>query len=309
MRRAAAHSGSSTTFKIPQAALGADSQLMTGAKAKPPTWITVGELARAFEGKRMEDNTPVPSRDLVGKNLRLHFENGTVVDYSFETSDSLRWSNVSQAKKRQWTQEPYLAARVRDGIYFLDVVRHHERATSFSAVVDINAGIFTAVVGQLPTRIDLRGGLLGRALAGRELTGVKTTFLNGSLNKRFDGARTPRHGTTDELLGKRAEFAFTRTERYEHFYLTDKLYTWHCLAGAEKGLADTDRCHYYKLGDQLYLFVWREKIVPTLGVMVLDFVSMKATGKLFGYKGNDFRTLSNSRCVWGLSLLPASSAL
>ncbi|MCS6036118.1 hypothetical protein LNQ52_01035 [Klebsiella pneumoniae subsp. pneumoniae] len=33
----------------------------------------------------------------------------------------------------------------------------------------------------------------------------------------------------------------------------------------EKGLADVDRCHYVQVAEDLYLFVWREKIIPTLG--------------------------------------------
>ena len=38
-----------------------------------------------------------------------------------------------------------------------------------------------------------------------------------------------------------------------------------CLDGVEKGLADVDRCHYVQVAEDLYLFVWREKIIPTLG--------------------------------------------
>ena len=67
------------------------------------------------------------------------------------------------------------------------------------------------------------------------------------------------------------EYTYSPTERYEHIYLNEDFYTWQCLMGSEKGLADTDRCHYLKLGEQLYLFVWREKIVPTLGAVVADF--------------------------------------
>lgn len=73
---------------------------------------------------------------------------------------------------------------------------------------------------------------------------------------------------------------------FEHIYLNEKLYTWHCMAGIEKGLADTDRCHYYKIAGSgtgsdagLYLFIWREKIIPTLGMVLVDFSRMKTTGK------------------------------
>ena len=88
---------------------------------------------------------------------------------------------------------------------------------------------------------------------------------------------------TTELIGRRVEYTYSPTERYEHIYLNEDFYTWQCLLGSEKGLADTDRCHYLKLGDELYLFVWREKIVPTLGAVVADFSAMRTMGKIFGH--------------------------
>ncbi len=96
-------------------------------------------------------------------------------------------------------------------------------------------------------------------------------------------AETLRHGPTAELVGRRVEYTYSSTERYEHIYLNEDFYTWHCLLGSEKGLADTDRCHYLKLEDDLYLFVWREKIIPTLGAVVVDFQAMRTMGKIFGH--------------------------
>ena len=43
----------------------------------------------------------------------------------------------------------------------------------------------------------------------------------------------------------------------------------------------------------LYLFVWREKIVPTLGAILLDLDRMKTTGKIFGYADDALTTISN----------------
>ena len=43
----------------------------------------------------------------------------------------------------------------------------------------------------------------------------------------------------------------------------------------------------------VYLFTWREKIVPTLGVVVVDMQKMKTTGKIFGYESNNFSKLIN----------------
>ncbi len=60
-----------------------------------------------------------------------------------------------------------------------------------------------------------------------------------------------------------------------------------------KGLADVDRCHYVQVAEDLYLFVWREKIIPTLGVILIDLQQMRTDGKIMGYQGSDFGALSN----------------
>jgi MoaF C-terminal domain len=70
-------------------------------------------------------------------------------------------------------------------------------------------------------------------------------------------------------------------------------YTWHCIKGSEAGLGDTDRCHYIKIAQDLYLFVWREKIGPTLGVILIDMNRLKTDGKIFGYNGFDFSSHTN----------------
>lgn len=62
---------------------------------------------------------------------------------------------------------------------------------------------------------------------------------------------------------------------------------------AWKRLADVDRCHYVQVAEDLYLFVWREKIIPTLGVILIDLQQMRTDGKIMGYQGSDFGALSN----------------
>jgi hypothetical protein len=249
----------------------------------------VGQLSKAFA----PDSNALPlSEDLFGKRLKLHFEDGVLAECSFETMSKLVWK--PGAKRSQATEESCTVTKVRKGIYFVDFVRHLERATAFSLVLDLNRGIFTALEGRLPEKKEARQSLLVRADTRRELTDVTATFRHGAIDGSF-GPATPRHQVTEELVGKRIEYTYSPTERYEHIYLNGSFYTWHCLLGSEKGLADTDCCHSYKLARNLYLFAWREKIIPTLGVVVVDLNAMRTTGKIFGYEGNDFRKAVNFR--------------
>lgn len=258
---------------------------------KQTPWIPVGQLARAFT----PDSDALPlSEDLTGRRMKLHFEDGGFAECSFEEMTKLLWKPASGSIGSQATEETCSVTKIRKGIYFVDFVKHLERATALSLVLDLRRGIFTAVEGRLPGKAEDRRGLLSRVALRRELTDVTATFRRGAINRPFNSV-TPRHAATKELVGKRIEYTYSPTERYEHIYLNGSFYTWHCLLGAEKGLADTDCCHSYKLGRSLYLFVWREKIVPTLGVVVLNLHAMRTTGKIFGYEGNDFKKVANFR--------------
>jgi hypothetical protein len=252
-------------------------------------WISVGELAHAFGP---DSNTPRSTDELAGRTFAFHFENGQTVEHRFETGTELTWVVTEGSGEGREAQETYTATKVRDQIYFVDFVRHLERAAAVSLVLDLARNVVTALIARLPDRVQARRCLLDRAAAGDELTAVSAIFMSGAVDAPFTDD-TPRHTPTTELVGRRVEYTYSPTERYEHIYLNDKFYTWHCLQGSEKGLTDTDRCHYYKLATDLYLFVWREKIVPTLGAVVVDFDIMRTVGKIFGHEGGDFSKVVN----------------
>jgi hypothetical protein len=252
-------------------------------------WITVGELAQAFAPNA---NVPRSTDDLAGRVLTLHLENGQIVAHHFDTEGKLTWTIAEGTGKGRQSEEAYVATKVRDGIYFVDFVRHLERAAAVTLVLDLAQGIVTALIARLPDESEARTSLVERVAQGRELTAVSATFSSGAVNKPFT-VETPRHLPTPELVGKRVEYTYSPTERYEHIYLNENFYTWQCLAGSEKGLADTNRCHYHKIADDLFFFVWREKILPRLGAVMIDLDIMRTVGKIFGYQGIDFGEPAN----------------
>jgi|GEM_PF-4574275 len=44
---------------------------------------------------------------------------------------------------------------------------------------------------------------------------------------------------------------------------------------------------------ELYLFVWREKVIPTLIAVMISLNRNKATSKIFVFKGTDFNDVNN----------------
>jgi hypothetical protein len=251
-------------------------------------FIQVGDLAKGIK----LDTLPAVDR-LVGTSLGCTYEDGSLTRITFAGPHDLFWEIAEGPGKGSTGHETYFAVCPRDGIYLVDYVSSTLRATSVSMVLDTGSGSATVVVGTLPTEAEVRRGAFELALEGAELTAVRAEFLRAAL----DGPFAPEghvHELTAEMVGKRVRYVYGPSEIYEHIYLSEKLYTWQCLEGIEKGLADTDRSHCYKLADRLYLFVWRERVVPTLGVVIVDWREMKSYGKLFGYASSDFGALTNA---------------
>jgi hypothetical protein len=251
-------------------------------------FIQVGDLVKGIT----ESILPA-SGDLSGSTVTLYFEDGQIQRLCFHTPDALSWQSGTISGQDHWVDATYRATCLRSGIYLVDFIDPSRNAASISLVVNLNTQSALWVTGTLPGEPEAHISLLGRIQQSLPLTSVAVVFRTAGINRPLGKGDNP-HPITNELVGKRIQYVYSKTEIYEHIYLNANLYTWHCLKGAEKGLADTDRCHYYKIAQDLFLFVWREKVIPTLGVVIVDLQQMKTSGKLFGYEGADFGNLINS---------------
>ena len=266
-------------------------------------YIQVGELVKGIS----EDTLP-PDERLAGSSLTLYGEDGAVTRLTFAAGGRLCWEVTDGPGAGTCGEEACRITRPRPEVVVVDYVSATLRATSVTIVLDLARAAATTVVGTLPTAEQAARGAFELATAGEELTSVGVAFVRAAVGRPFDAARHP-HVLTADLVGKRVEYVYSGTEKYEHIYLNADLYTWHCLAGSEKGLADTDRCHHRLIADDLYLFVWREKVVPTLGVVLVDWRAKVSNGKLFGYEGGDFGALSTTPISSRATLLNVTTPL
>ncbi len=246
------------------------------------TWVSVGALAEAFVPG---SHAPLVTPALEGQTLALFLEDGTAYEYRFLPGGRLEWKVRQGSIQGKSSVETVAVYSVREGIYLIDYLRSEDPTVSVTTVADLEQRAATVVVGRLPGPGAV-GSLAERATAGLELTPVAVEFLSAAIGTPLT-AETIRHFPTLDLIGRRVEYTYSPTERYEHIYLNERFYTRHCLEGVEKGLADTDRCHYFKVAADLYLFVWREKIIPTLGLVLIDLRAMRTAGKIFGYQGSE----------------------
>lgn len=252
------------------------------------TWLQVGELAAGFGGNELE-----PTGDLAGRSCCATFEDDSELTLRFASASELAYrSTGSLAEFLHEATVPYVATSLRSGILLVDFLPPGTPPRSVSLVIDFARGVGTAVFGRLPLATEARQSLYTRASLREELTPVVTRI------ERFALAGSPSrpdgwHAPTTDLVGRRMRYEYGPRDLYEHIYLNERYYTWMCLRGSEEGLADTDRCHYRRIDQDLYLFVWQEKIVPTLGVVLVDTAALRSTGKLFGYTGGDFSAVTN----------------
>lgn len=244
-------------------------------------WIQVGELATGFGGYEVS-----PTGKLRGRSFRLHGTEGGVDTYEFDDTGAVYWRSAAHEGKAA-----YRASELRPDILFVDYIETDHPRRSHTLVMDLAGHAATRVSSTLPLEGETLRPLAERIAKGLELTPVAITIDHLAIDRPCRGR--PAHRETTGLIGKRVRYDYGPSDAYEHIYLNPRLFTWHCLAGSEAGLADTDRCHHYLIAEDLYLFIWREKIVPTLGIVMIDLERRKTTGKLFGYRNDDFGAVTN----------------
>ncbi len=240
-------------------------------------FIQVGALADGFAP---HGNLLATASLPAGENFTFYVAGSEPQQLVIEDEQTLSWNGK---------RAPWRATALRPDILFIDFLDPERDNASISAVCNLTQRNATLVYGQLPDEAAARLDAFSRVEQGLPLTAVEVRFVFA----RLDAQPGPLPGFTDALIGMRNQYTYSPTERYEHIYLNDNFYAWQCLDGVEKGLADVDRCHYVQVAEDLYLFVWREKIIPTLGVILIDLQQMRTDGKIMGYQGSDFGALSN----------------
>lgn len=214
---------------------------------------------------------------LVGKKLELYLEDNTKLFIDFQSASQLKWGKQNESFK----VEQYQAIAVRPDIFFVDWVYHEDQNQSMSLVVDLVAQEATLVSSVLPNPEDAISNIERRIKKNNDLSAVKVCITHAGVG----GERRQKiHQRTNELVGKRIKYTYSDRQDYEHIYLNESLYTWHCLAGVGEGSAETNPVDYLKLGEALYLFVWREIIVAAVGMVVIDLLQNRTAGKIYWTK-------------------------
>lgn len=220
----------------------------------------------------MDENRHAETEALTGERIELFDDREPVLQLEFAHHGRIRWQRTGEAAR----QSRCTATELRPGVFFLDWLAPDDPRTSTSVVLDRNTDAATVLNHHLPQPGRARPDLYERIVDTNDLSAVRVREEHLGVG----GPRgVPAPPTTTDLVGKRLLCDYG-TDVYEHIYLNEWLYCWHCLSGPGKDAAEVDECRYHRLADELYLLVWREKIAPAVGVVLLDLAQQRSTGKL-----------------------------
>jgi hypothetical protein len=127
--------------------------------------------------------------------------------------------------------DPYDAVEVADKLFLVGVCHSEHPRTSTTWVLDLVACRATRVRGRLPTIDQAGSSLLDRVHARRELSAVTAEFTPLSIVEISGHPAEPKgapHTRTRELIGKRIRYTYGNGGIYEHVYLNENLFSWHC---------------------------------------------------------------------------------
>lgn len=249
---------------------------------------TVEELSQGFSEFKL-----VQAKELIGKKVVLNYEEGYKMIYEFLDHEAIKIIYVNNDIEER-VSSIYTAVSPRENIYMIDFVWSFGDTKSITTVIDFTKNIATTLKSMLPNKEEVAISQFERGDKGLPLTSVKAEFEHAAVDTDFTET-TLKHEVTNDLIGERILFKYSSRDIYEHIYLNENYYTWHCISGIEKGLCDTDKCFYWKIDENLYWFTWLEKVVPTVGTVVedLDQDKMRSYGKIFGYESYEMGKVTN----------------
>ncbi|MFJ4656995.1 molybdenum cofactor biosynthesis F family protein [Nocardia sp. NPDC088792] len=229
--------------------------------AVPAEWKALDDFAAGIDTNRL------PATDgLIGQRWLLERSGGAPTDLRFRTADRVDWTSGS-ASGTDW----YEAVEVADGVYFLArTFADRPRVSEVTAVHLPTARTITVV----------------STIAAEPTPGVPRVsqeFFPGTID--IGGVGRPSGevpGPTRDLIGWRAVYRYSPNHLYEHVYLSSERYCWQCLIGEQRGHGDVDLATTWKLAPNLYIFTFREFLIPVAATWLYNLDAMRSTGRFFG---------------------------
>ncbi len=225
-----------------------------------PDWKALDDFAAGIDGNRLPTTDALAGTSFgVSEQLRLEFRTG----------DKVAWQTREGASGTDW----YEAVQVRPDVYYLTITDAGNPLRAKVLIVHWGTG----------HTLTIESIIAGEPTPGRPR--VDQTFTPGTV----DGVEIigPPPAESRDLIGLRALYRYSPNHLYEHVYLSSERYAWQCLVGEQRGHGDVDLATTWKLAEDLYVFTFREFLIPVAATWLYDLDALRTTGTFFGLGADD----------------------
>ena len=225
-----------------------------------PDWKALDDFAAGIDGNRLPSTDALAGTSFgVSGQLRL----------DFRTADQVEWQCADGSRGTDW----YEAVEVRPDVQYLTITDAAHPLRARVLIVHWGTGhtlTITSTIADEPT-------------PGRPR--VDQTFSTGTIYG-IEVIGSPPAPTRD-LIGLRALYRYSPNHLYEHVYLSSERYAWQCLVGEQRGHGDVDLASTWRLAENLYVFTFREFLIPVAATWLYDLDALRTTGTFFGLGADD----------------------
>ena len=225
-----------------------------------PDWKNYDDFARGIDTNRLPG-----TRDWRGKTLQIAFEKTRK-----SRCASVPIGNGCCGPGGESGEDAYEEVQTSAARYFFNIPLQSPGNECLTLVLNRDSGRALLVRSTLlPEQTVEKGSRLKQSFHVGRIVGVTPSGVAPHL--------------TRELIGYRTLNVYSPNHYYEHFYVNTERYARQNLRGEQFGHGDMDYATYYKFEDEMFLFTFREKIIPVCSVFFFDFISGRCTGTFLGW--------------------------
>ena len=235
------------------------------AEDRPAGWKNYEDFAAGIATNRL-----ATTDHLVGSEYRITLSDGMDMTCTFLDSETFEWSVTKGPHSGTSGKDWYEAIDVAENVLFVDMLFQSRSNEAMTIIIDSNTRRVLAVL----------------SVVGEEKTPsepqVSQQFLVGVLGDPTVPPSGMEPTPTRDLIGLRTLNYYSPNHCYEHVYLSSERYCWQNLVGVQRGHGAVDLATTYKFDEDLYLFTFREFLIPVASVFFYNMRQLRSTGKFLG---------------------------
>lgn len=234
---------------------------------RPADWKNYEDFSAGIAANRLPN-----SDKLIGTKLRINLSDSTDMNCSFEDGKTVQWKIAAGPNAGTSGKDWYEAVEVASDVFFLDLLFQSRPRDAMTIIINLKTRRVLSIVS---------------TVAEKKTPGtpqVSQLFLTGLIGDSSMAPEGPEPAPTRDLVGLRTLNRYSENHLYEHIYLSSERYCWQNLVGEQRGHGDVDLATTYKFDEDLYLFTFREFLIPVASVFFYNMADLRSTGKFLGVK-------------------------